>query len=210
MALGQLQQQIYPLVQKANFIQQTNAINQQAQGSGQLSPLPPEKLVQYSGATPEDQNKMYAEIKDLQNINNIRKPSLDAFDQAAKDVRPMTGGVHTSLTAFVPHMESPGQKAWQGMANTTVKDVEGTARQAAFDSLEKNFKPQFGDSDENIKQKRNGWINYLDSHASAPVSKGYGIDLNNFQSTSSRTPDIKIVNGVKYMKGPNGQAIPVR
>jgi hypothetical protein len=133
---------------------------------------------------PKEREKAFQEIKDNQNVASIANPSLKAFDQAAKEVRPFTGGRETSGTAFIPGMESPGQKAWQGMANTTVKDVEGTARQAAFDSLEKNFKPQFGDSDATIAKKREGWINYLKSHASSPVAKGNGIDLSKYKSTA--------------------------
>lgn len=146
------------------------------------SQMDPAQLVPYVVAN-DRQPKVYEEIKDLQNINRIAKPSLQAFDQAAQEVRPATGLDKTSLTSIIPGMESPGQKAWRGMANTTVKDVEGTARQAAFKSLEDNFKPQFGDSDETILSKRNGWINYLQSHASAPTAMGEHLDLNKFEST---------------------------
>lgn len=136
------------------------------------------------------QAKAFEEIKDNQNIAKIAGPSIAAFDQAAKEVRPMTGGTGTSMTAFVPHIpfvgdiESAGQKAFSGAANTTVKDVEGTARQAAFESLKNNFRPQFGDSDATIASKRAGWINYLASHSAAPVNKAYGIDLQKYPSTS--------------------------
>lgn len=184
MALGQLQQQIYPLIQKANFLQQTDAIDRRAQGNGQLSALEPEKLVQYSGAPAEDQNKMYEEIKNAKNINNVRQPSLDAFDRAANEVRPLSGGTGSSLTAFVPGMESPGQKAWSGLANTTVKEIEGTARKAAMDSLANNYKPQFGDSDSTIQSKRAGWQTYLNSQSASPVSNGYHINLKNYNSTA--------------------------
>ena len=208
--LAQWGQQIYPLVQKANFLNETKQINDRAQGTGQLSALPPERLVQFTGAPLEDQNKMFDEIKNAQNINNIRQPSLAAFDQAAKDVRPMTGGIHTSPTAFIPGMESAGQKAFSGLANTTVKEVEGTARQAAFDSIAKNFRPNFDDDDATIKSKRARWQTYLKAQAAAPVANGYNLNLENYASTATRTPEIKIVNGVKYMRGPNGQAIPVK
>lgn len=148
--------------------------------------------------------KALDEIKDIQNVKSIALPSLQAFDQAAREVRPTSGGLGTSLTAFVPGMESPGQKAWQGMANTTVKDVEGTARQAAFDSLAKNFKPQFGDSDATIAQKRVGWINYLKSHTSAPTNKAYGIDLGKFKSTALDHSAFAPMGGGIKMRAPDG------
>ena len=186
------------------------SIDQRAQGAGQLSQLPPEQLVQFTGASPEEQNKMLEEIKMRQNIKNIRQPLMDAFDKASKEVRPMTGGIQTSGTAFVPGMQSPAQKQWQGLANTTVKEVEGTARQAAFDSLSHNFMPQFGDSDENIKMKRAGFEHYLQAQAAAPVSNGHRLNLDNFASTTSQSNDTKVVNGVTYRRGPNGQAIRVK
>lgn len=144
--------------------------------------MDPAKLVPYVVAN-DRQAKVYDEIKDAQNINSIAKPSLAAFDQAAQEVRPASGGLGTSLTAFVPGMESPGQKAWRGMANTTVKEVEGTARQAAFKSLEDNYKPQAWDNDDTIKSKRDGWVNYLRSHSSAPTAMGEHLDLTKFKST---------------------------
>lgn len=202
MATAQIQQQIFPLVQRANFLQQSAAIDQRAKGNGQLSQLPPEKLVQYSGAPQQDQMKMLEEIKDRQNINNIRTPALKAFDDAAKEVRPLTGGVHTSMTSFVPGMESPAQKSWQGLVNTTIKETEGTARAAAFDSVKKNFLPQFGDSDHNIQIKREGFLNYLKSKEAAPVSNAYGLNLNNYQTTTSAPAPKQYAPGqILYLKG---------
>ncbi len=135
--------------------------------------------------------KALEEIKDNQNIAKIAGPSLEAFDKAAQDTRPMTGGIDgTSGSAFVPHIpfvgdfETPGQKAFSGMANTTVKEVEGTARQAAFDSIKDNFRPQFGDSDANIARKRAGWINYLQSHTASPVNDSFGNHLSQYSSTT--------------------------
>lgn len=153
------------------------------------TPVDPSTLVPQTVPTAQ-QAKAFEEIKDNQNIAKIAGPSIAAFDQAAKEVRPMSGGLGTSMTAFVPHIpfvgdiESAGQKAFSGAANTTVKDVEGTARQAAFESLKNNFRPQFGDSDATIASKRAGWINYLASHSAAPVNKAYGIDLQKYPSTS--------------------------
>ncbi len=142
--------------------------------------------------------KAMEEIKDNQNIAKIAGPSLEAFDKAAQDARPMTGGVHgASGSAFMPHIpfvgdfETPGQKAFSGMANTTVKEVEGTARQAAFESIKDNFRPQFGDSDANIARKRAGWINYLQSHTASPVNDSFGNHLSQYNST---TIDPKYLN----------------
>ena len=150
---------------------------------GALSALDPATLI--SRVPMKDRDKVAAEIKEQANIRNVAGNSLDAFDQAAKEVRPLTGGVMgTSGTAFVPGMESAAQKDFLGSAFTTVKGVEGSVRQAQFDAIKSKFMPQFGDSDSTIQSKRDSWINYLKSHSSAPLSKSYGIDLKKYASTS--------------------------
>ena len=213
-AIAQAQEKILPLVQHANFLKQTQEINQVAQGTGKQSPIDPSKLVPFSNAPPAEQEKMFEEIKNAQNINNIRQPSLQAFDQAAKEVRPTTGGAHTSLTAFVPGMESPGQKAWAGLANTTVKEIEGTARKAAMDSIAKNYMPQFGDDQSTINQKRQNWQTYLASQSAAPVAAGHWINLQNYQSTATNLPGrsdapVKGADGRMYVKQGN-YMVPVK
>jgi hypothetical protein len=154
-------------------------------GSGSTPTLSNADPSQFIKTMPQDrQAKALDEIGNNTNIAKIASPSLDAFNQAAKDTRPFTGGLGISGTAFNPWMESPGQKAFSGLANTTVKDVEGTARQAAFDSIAKNFRPQFGDSDATIASKRAGWIQYLQSHSASPTNDAYGNHLSKYSATS--------------------------
>ena len=164
------------------------------------SPIDPSTLI---NRLPKSlQAKALEEQKDNASLAKIAGPSLDAFDRAAKEVRPLSGGFGVSGTAFIPGMESPGQKAFSGLANTTVKDVEGTARQAAFDSIQKNFRPQFGDSDSNIASKRAGWIQYLKSHAAAPTNMKGGIDLSQYPATSID----KAIPGSSYQPTPQEAA----
>lgn len=198
--LGELEQRALPWVMKSNFLQNVGQIDQAAARTGSKSPIPPEKLVQYSGAPQQDQQKMFEEIKDRQIINKISNPILNAFDQAAKEVRPLSGGINTSGTAFIPGMDSAAQKKWEALINTTIKETEQTTRAAAFKSVKDNLLPQFGDNDSTIKSKRAGLIEYLKSHAAAPVSKGYGIDLDNYQSTASAQPRQFIPGQILYVK----------
>jgi len=172
---------------------------------GKTDPNYPEKYVAFSDMfkTPEEQKMALEEIKDRKNLKTIANPSLQAFDDASKEVRPMTGGVNTSGTAFIPGMLSPAQKVWQGLAHTTVKEVEGTARQAAFDNLDKSFMPQFGDDDSTIARKRAGYINYLQSKSSAPFNSSRGNDLDRYESTRWTPPGAK--GASTPIKAPNGQ-----
>lgn len=142
-------------------------------------PIDPATLVR-GRVSKAQQESAFKEIKNNQDIINVAEPSLAAFDQAAKEV----GGANGLFSRAAVGLATPGQKAFTGLANTTVKDVEGTARQAAFDSIEHNFRPAIGDTPDFIKSKRDAWVEYLKSHASAPISKSAGIDLTKYPSTS--------------------------
>lgn len=155
------------------------------------APVDPSTLV-VNRLPPHLQPKALEEIKDNQNIAKIAGPALEAFDRAAKDARPMTGKFSdTSPAALVPSVpylmdkpETAGQKAFMGLVNTTIKETEGTARQAAFDSVKKNFMPQTGDSDATVASKKAAFVQYLQSHTAAPTNMSKGIDLSKFPSTS--------------------------
>ena len=141
---------------------------------------------------------------------------LEAFDQAAKEVRPLSGGTGTSLTAFVPGIKSAGQSALQARLGPTFQNLEGTVRQAAMDNSDHNMTPHFGDSDSTIATKRQSLTQYLTSKAAeGSASKSFGIDLTKFPSTNTAAignaqPQTKVVNGITYARGPQGQAIRVK
>ncbi len=134
---------------------------------------------------PERQQKVFDEIEAAQNTSANGPGIMQAFDNAAKEVRPLTGGTGTSLTAFNPSIKSANQKALIARMGPTFKDVEGTVRQAAMDNMEHNTTPQFGDSDNTIATKRASLIQYLRSKEAAPTAKGFGIDLSRFPSTAT-------------------------
>lgn len=161
------------------------------------------------------QQKVVDEINAAKNTVANAPGILEAFDQASKEVRPLTGGTQTSLTAFVPGMKSAGQQALQARLGPTFQDVEGTVRQAAMDNLDANVTPKFGDSDETVATKRKSLQDYLHSKSSAAASKSFGIDLTRFPTTNTRAVgtnpnQVKVVNGVTYMRGPNGEAVRVK
>lgn len=145
--------------------------------------LDPAKKVSWL-VPPAQQAKVFDEIDAAQNTTRNAPAILDAFDQASKEVRPLTSGIHTSGTAFVPGMDSPGQKALHAQLGPTFKDVEGTVRQAAMDNMFKNTTPQFGDGDSTIASKRASLINYMTAKSSAPTASGSGINLSQYPSTN--------------------------
>jgi hypothetical protein len=165
---------------------------------------------------PTEQAKVADSMNAAKNTVANAPGILEAFDNASKEVRPLSGGTGTSPTAFVPGLKSAGQQALQARLGPTFQDVEGTVRQAAMDNLDKNVTPAFGDSDSTIATKRQSLINYMRSKSAASLPKAYGIDLSKFPSTNTAAigqqvqPQTKIVNGVKYMRGANGQAVPIK
>lgn len=164
----------------------------------------PEEAVPYLIKDPTIQTKAFQEIKDAKNVVKLAPQIMQAFDQASK----------ASLSKATPGLESAGQKAFSALINTTVTGLEGTARQAAFESIMRNLRPQFGDSPSTLASKRQATINYLMSKTAAPVSRGYHIDLNRFPETSydrlrqelqqSGPQQIAHFNGVPYVKVQGG------
>lgn len=137
----------------------------------------PSKLVQYM-VPKEHQAAAFKEIERAQNTRHMGDAILKSFDNAAKDntiLRTGYGFVRTPASVLGLH---------QAM-QPTFQDLEGTVRQAAMDNTFKNVTPLPGDSEATIKEKRQTLVDYLQSKKSAPVAKGFGIDLNQFSSTTT-------------------------
>lgn len=204
---AQAQMRLIPLINDIN--QKQAAIHQQQalfsqMNSGGSSELDPAQLV--STLVPEHhQQEVFKEIKRAQDTRRMGSAIVNDFDQAAKDVRPLSGG---RLRYAVPGVTSPYVKAFHQSMQPTFQDLEGTVRQAAMDNTFENMTPQFGDSDETVATKRQALTDYLESKKSAPTAKGFHIDLDRFRSTNS-TPAYKPgqvvdVKGVQYVVNSDG------
>lgn len=172
---------------------------QRSQGGG-ISDVDPSSFIPY--VVPE--HHQAAAFKETERAANTRQNAngiLDEFDKSAKNL---------SATDFIPGTLNAHQKAFHARLGPTFSDIEGTVRQAAMDNAYSNMTPQFGDSKATLGTKRAALESYLEAKKSAPISKGFGIDLDKFAGTTSQAPQYKVVNGVKYMRGPQGQAIPVK
>lgn len=149
----------------------------------------------------EHQAKVFGEIKAAQDTKRMSKSILDAFDQASKEntVMRTAGGLRTPASVYALH---------QAM-QPTFGDLEGTVRQAAMDNTFTNITPKPGDMESTVADKRKSLVHYLESKASAPTAKGFGIDLNKFDSTRPTQEGdtaVKTVNGVQYQKVAGGWA----
>jgi hypothetical protein len=154
---------------------------------------------------PERQKEVFTEIERAQNTKKMATDILSSFNQAVKE--------NTFLKTGAGLLRTPGSVyALHQAMQPTFQDLEGTVRQAAMDNTFKNITPAPGDSDHTVETKRKALEGYLESKKSAPTAKGFGIDLQKHESTKAiePSPEIKIVNGVKYMRGPKGEAIKVQ
>lgn len=149
----------------------------QALERGSTAGADPSEYVRY--VVPETHQKaVFEEIQRAQNTRNMSTNIMASFDQAAKDNTVMrTGGgmLRTPASALALHQN----------LQPTFADIEHTVRQAAMDNTFKNVTPAPGDSADTIATKRATLAQYLESKKSAPTAKGFGIDLDKFQSTSS-------------------------
>lgn len=171
------------------------------------------------------QQKVVDEINAAKNTVANAPLILDAFEQAAKEARPLTGGFSTSPAAFIPGTETAGQKALLARLGPTFQDIEGNTRESTIQNFIKNVRPEGFDSDASIESKRKSLHAYVRSKsAGASASKSFGIDLSKYPSTDTSrigldnsqpsslgsSPQIKISEGKKYMRGPNGEKILVK
>jgi hypothetical protein len=177
-ALGALEAQSAPIFQQFNMRQMLSSSPSAAQqGHGDLNQMDPAVAVPM--LVPEkDRAKVFGEIEAAQNTKRMHDSILKSFDEAAKDntvLKTGAGILRTPASVYSLH---------QAM-QPTFKDLEGTVRQAAMDNTFKNITPMPGDLDGTIATKRQALVDYLQSKASAPTAKGYGIDLEKFQSTAA-------------------------
>lgn len=143
------------------------------------APVDPATLV--PRMVPEARQKdVFEEIKNAADIKRLSPQIMAAFDR---------GSSRNPLEA------QQGQKEFEGLINTTVKEQEGTARQAAFDSIHEKMTPSglLQAPGENASKRRTVQ-EYLGSKASAPTAKGFGIDLSKYPSTNVQFGTVKMVD----------------
>jgi hypothetical protein len=142
------------------------------------------------------QKQVFDEIQRAQDTRRMGDSILKSFDQAAKENTILRTGGYGSL-----QFRTPGSVlALHQSMQPTFKDLEGTVRQAAMDNTFKNITPEPGDTQHKIEQKRKALEEYLQSKASAPTAKGFGIDLDKFGSTTTHRDEIKTMGGSQYKK----------
>jgi hypothetical protein len=128
------------------------------------------------------QAEVFKEVKRAQDVHNIADEIMKAYDETAKDLRPLSGGRFKNV---LPLTESAYANKLEGLLMTTVQDLEGTVKQAAMENVRHNFMPHTFNSDLDVTERRKALEDYLNAKKAAPIAKGYGIDLERYQSTKA-------------------------
>lgn len=178
-----------------------------------LSGADPAVLVPMFIKDPGQQKVAFDEIQRAQNMAKNRKQMLEDFNTAASGDTLKDGQTILSTVTHLNH-DVPAIKSLKGLIATQLKGLDGTAREFAMHNAEDNFLPAKGDAQATVDKKRSAFESWLDSESAAPTIKGASggaIDLSKFSSTAvPQDVKTKTVNGIKYARGPNGEAIRVQ
>lgn len=136
---------------------------------------------------PEAQKKtVIDELGKAQHVAQNRTQMLDLFDKAGASGWGTPGG-NTILRTGFGLRTPPAIATLQALGDPLIHDEVGRVNE--FEKKDfNNLLPHPGDTDEHIKEKREGFIKYLDDKAQAPTARANGIDVNHFASTSSVGP----------------------
>lgn len=149
------------------------------------SPQDPSTLVPFLVPNPETQKAVFKEIQDRQNIVRDKPAIMSAFNQAVQDKSLLGGGKFNPASVNKLHQ----------LLLPFFQELDGTVRQAAMDETFRNITPILGDSATKNKQRTEALEGWMNSKLSAPTSRGYGIDLDKYQSTYS--PDLAPITNKK-------------
>lgn len=158
-------------------------MRQQAMQGGQ----DPSKLVPFL-VPKEHQGKVFTEVQQAQDASNSENDIMKQFDKANEE---NSVGGRIGRAGFTP----PSVKALNALFMPLIHDQVGRVNEAERQSLE-NLVPSPGDQQETVSAKKAALQDFINHKKSAPTAKAYGIDLGNFQSTTTN-PVAKL--------GPQGQ-----
>lgn len=126
----------------------------------------------------EHQAKVFEEVGRAQNIAKNSDRIMKLFDQASQE--------NTVMRTGAGYFRKPGSvMALHQMLLPNFKQIDGTVRQGPMDETFNNVTPQPGDNSDKIAYRKQALRDWMHSETAAPTAKGFGIDLSQYQSTSS-------------------------
>lgn len=165
-----MMQYLQPVAQNQMVMQLRDQLQKGSNVSGS-----PEEYVKF--LVPEShQKQVFEEIKRAQDTRFGAGHAMKAFDDMVDQIK----SVKTLGGAIRPEAQTRLESALL----PTVQDVEGTVRQTAMDFAKKSYIPSLDDVvTGRIEGKRKALEDYFKAKSSAPTAKGFGLDLDKFQST---------------------------
>lgn len=191
-----LRNQIMDLNQKSAM---WNATKQALSGSGSQDPASKLRIMQLTGQiNPNQAEQAYKELDHAQNFETQKSNILQSFDSANKE---------NTISGRITHLgaEPASVAALQNQIMPFLKDAEGRINETEIKRTDKLI-PSPGDSQHKIAEKRKALEDFMNEKSSTSTLKSLGIEPNK----PVQKPQYKTVNGIRYMRGPNGEAIPVK
>lgn len=133
----------------------------------------------------EHQKQAITEIGQSQAAVKNQDQLMKLFDEAAQQTRPTTGRSLTSLMNTVPGYTAPAIDEIKLLADPLLHDNDGKVNEAALAHFSENL-PHWGDSDSRVQGKRQAIQDFINYKKSAPTAQTFGINPENFASTSSK------------------------
>jgi len=196
-ASGMLKSQYLPALQQMEWMKLAGApvpevpgsvpSKLQGQASGNnLQQLDPSELVPHL-VPPEHQKEVFNEIKIAQTASKNKESMLSTFDKLAEDVSFSKHPLYATI------LTSPNKKSLDALNDPLIRDNEGRINEFEKKDLE-NLLPQAGDTAATIAIKRKHYEEFINNKALAPTAKGFGIDLQKYQSTSTDSGTVKVIS----------------
>jgi len=122
----------------------------------------------------EHQAKVFAEIGNAQQAARIEGDVMKTFDDMNKE--------NTAFGKLSPGTP-PSVLKYEAMIAPMIRDQEGRPDEAARQTL-MNLMPEPFDKPDTVQQKKEALRVFMQNKREAPTAKGFGIDLDKFESTS--------------------------
>lgn len=212
---GALQQQFAPLRQQFVMRQAMMKLANSSDGNTASNTAPYEHMLQYMRLmNPEQAKEMEARLIPGVGVAKIPLPkeardqliNHTKLDQALQDLNQFTH-THTTMVPGSRDYNVGAQKAMivqtmlrEGLLNTVYREGEQPLLDKLIKSNPANFLKEFNTLPQIKELMRNNQVqaNTLKSNYGIPVKQ------------APAAQQYKTVNGVKYMRGPNGEAVPVK
>lgn len=122
----------------------------------------------------EHQSKVFAEISNAKEAARLEGDIMSTFDQMDKE--------HTALGAMYPGTP-PSVLKYEAMIGSMIRDQDGKPNEAERQTL-LNLKPNPFNAPEDVKAKKAALRDFMAGKRQAETAKGFGINIDNFESTS--------------------------